>query len=81
MHIAQSRFVGVFEPFYDVNFAGVIGAGTHYVVLAYLLQTEHRLFALPRQQHSQYIWMQPDQAMQHPLIQPYTQAYFESTVK
>lgn len=81
MHIAQSRFIGVFEHLYDVNFAGTTGASTHYVVLAYHLQTEHRLFALPRQQHSQYIWLQPDQAMQHPLIHPYTQAYFESTQK
>ena len=79
MHIAQSRFLGVFEHFYDVNFAGVIGADTHYVVLAYHLQTEHRLVALPRQQHSQYIWMQPDKAKQNPLIHPFTQAYFEST--
>lgn len=81
IRIAQSRFVGVFEHFYDVNFAGATGAGTHYVVLAYHLQTEHRLFALPRQQHSQYTWLQADQAMRHPLIHPYTQAYFESTSK
>ena len=81
MQIAQSRLIGVFEHFYDVNFAGTAGTGTHYVVLAYHLQTEHRLFALPCQQHSQYIWMQPDQAMQHPLIHPYAQAYFESSTK
>lgn len=81
MHIAQSQFIGVFEHFYDVNFAGATGAGTHYVVLAYHLQTEYRLPALPRQQHSKYIWMQTNQAMQHPLIHPYTQAYFGSTQK
>lgn len=77
MQIAQSRLIGVFEHFYDVNFAGITGASTHYIVLAYRLQTEHRLFALSRQQHSQTIWMQPDQARQNPLVHPYTQAYFE----
>ena len=81
MQIAQSRFIGIFEHFYDVDFSGATGAGTHYVVLAYRLQIEHRLRTLPRQQHSQYIWLQPDQALQQPLVHPYTQAYFESIPK
>ena len=81
MPIAQSRLVGVFEHFYDVNFAGVAGASTHYIVLAYHLQTEHRLFALSPQQHRRTIWMQPDQVKQHPLVHPYTQAYFELATK
>ncbi len=79
--IAQSRLMGVFEHFYDVNFAGVSGASTHYIVLAYHLQTEHQTFALSRQQHSHTIWMQPDQAKQHPRVHPYTQAYFELAPK
>lgn len=81
MPIAQSRLVGVFEHFYDVNFAGVKGASTHYIVLAYLLQTEHQTFALSHQQHSHTIWMQPDQAKQHQRVHPYTQAYFELAPK
>lgn len=79
--IAESRLMGVFEHFYDVNFAGVTGASTHYIVLAYHLQTQHPTFALSRQQHSHTTWMQPDQAKQHSLVHPYTQAYFELTPK
>ncbi|NMM38077.1 MAG: GDP-mannose mannosyl hydrolase [Glaciimonas sp.] len=81
MHIGRSRLMGVFEHFYDVNFAGVTGASTHYIVFAYQLQTEYPLLALSRQQHSQTVWMQPDQAKQHPLVHPYTHAYFELATK
>lgn len=64
-----------------VGGAGTIRADTHYAVLAYHLQTEHRLFATLYRQHSQYIWMQPGQAMQPALPNPHTQAYLESIQK
>jgi colanic acid biosynthesis protein WcaH len=75
---SASRLAGVYEHFYDTNFIGTTGATTHYVVLAYRLRMERQLLQLPHQQHSRYMWMQPDRIVQHPHVHPYTQAYFSS---
>lgn len=74
--MTQSRCIGIYEHFYDTNFNGTVGATTHYLVLAYCLKMARESLQLPHEQHSQYIWMQPDQIAQHPDVHPYTQAYF-----
>lgn len=81
LHAQRAVFpmAGLYEHFYDVNFAGAVGASTHYVVLAYRLSIGPDSLQLPPEQHSRYQWMQPDQIILHPDVHPYTKAYFEVT--
>jgi len=66
------RFAGVFEHFYDTNFAGVDGISTHYVVLAYVVQRTFDTDDLPAAQHSAWAWLS-DPAMAD--VHPNTLAY------
>ncbi|AOB30548.1 GDP-mannose mannosyl hydrolase [Bordetella sp. H567] len=72
------RLRGVYEHFYDVNFAGESGMSTHYVVLAYQVQLPSGPLAaaLPATQHLGYRWDTPEDAATDPDVHPYTKAYF-----
>jgi colanic acid biosynthesis protein WcaH len=72
------RFSGVYEHFYDINFAGEAGRSTHYVVLAYHLQRAHLPLntSFPTLQHQHYRWCHPQQACADAAVHPYTKAYF-----
>ncbi len=58
--IKSARLLGAFTHLYDNNFAEVAGIGTHYVVLAYRLDLELDLSALPTVQHQDYRWITRD---------------------
>jgi colanic acid biosynthesis protein WcaH len=75
---ASWRLHGVYEHFYDVNFAGEAGMPTHYVVLAYQLQLPagRPRAALPASQHLGYRWDTPKDATADADVHPYTKAYF-----
>lgn len=75
---ARWRLRGVYEHFYDVNFAGESGMPTHYVVLAYQTQLPAGPLAaaLPATQHLGYRWDTPEDAAADADVHPYTQAYF-----
>ncbi|ARP87420.1 GDP-mannose mannosyl hydrolase [Bordetella genomosp. 9] len=75
---SQWRFQGVYEHFYDVNFAGEPGMATHYVVLAYetRLGQESLPASLPATQHLGYRWDTPEEAAAAADVHPYTKAYF-----
>ncbi len=81
------RLHGVYEHFYDDNFAGEPGRSTHYVVLAYLAQLpahvrlEERLGQLPAEQHSDYRWAHPRAMAQDDTVHPYTRAYFSEQMR
>lgn len=68
------RFAGVYEHFYDTNFAEVDGVSTHYVVLAYVVQRTFGTDDLPAGQHSDWGWLSHP-AM--PDVHPNTLAYLE----
>lgn len=51
------RFAGVYEHFYDTNFAEVDGISTHYVVLAYIVKRAFNTDDLPAVQHSEWAWL------------------------
>jgi colanic acid biosynthesis protein WcaH len=68
------RFAGVYEHFYDTNFAEVDGVSTHYVVLAYIVQRVFDTSDLPADQHSAWAWLS-DPAM--PGVHPNTLAYLD----
>ncbi|WP_157122316.1 GDP-mannose mannosyl hydrolase [Bordetella flabilis] len=72
------RLQGVYEHFYDVNFAGEAGMPTHYVVLAYHLQLPAGPLGvtLPATQHLGYRWDAPEDAAADADVHPYTKAYF-----
>lgn len=72
----QSRFIGVFEHFYDTNFLGEKGKDTHYVVLAHSILAVPDLLRMPRRQHAEYAWVHENEIQQHSDIHPYAKAYF-----
>ena len=56
-HLDDSRFVGVYEHFYDAESAeGTPGVGTHYVVLAFELDGVPSTVSLSPEQHSASEW-------------------------
>ncbi len=75
--------VGVYEHFYDVNFAGETGRQTHYVVLAYeiRLSADPQALLLPAAQHAAYRWDTPAQAAADRDVHPYTRAYFMESLQ
>jgi len=90
LHRDEWRLHGVYEHFYDDNFAGEPGRSTHYVVLAYIaqlpapfsdLQVEDRLGRLPTEQHSVYRWAHPRAMAQDDTVHPYTRAYFSEQMR
>ncbi|CAG9168787.1 GDP-mannose mannosyl hydrolase [Cupriavidus pinatubonensis] len=74
--VGVPRFVGMFEHFYDTNFACEPGSSTHYVVMAYALELEGSAPALPADQHGAYRWLTPAELRADPGVHAYTRAYF-----
>jgi len=74
--IQDAQFLGVFEHFYQENFAQKPGIDTHYVVLAYEVKLYKPLHNLPKDQHSHSQWWPVDNLLQAQDVHPYTKAYF-----
>ena len=76
--LSDGRFRGVFEHFYETNFAQAPGFGTHYVVLAYELTSSD----LPNQpaddQHAEFRWFDVATLLATEAVHPHTKAYFSS---
>lgn len=73
----EPMFRGVYEHFYDTNFANEPGATTHYVVLAYTLRLPaSNLPELPLEQHGAYRWLRPEEVLADAGVHAYTKAYF-----
>ena len=73
----DARFLGVYTHKYNDNFAQEEGFGTHYVVLAYVLElnTSLNLVNLPKKQHDQYRWFKEDVIQQDTKIHQYVKDY------
>ena len=67
---------GVFEHFYDTNFAEQPGFGTHYIVLSYEIKVEKEPGSLPRKQHGQYEWFSEGSLLDEEKVHLFTKAYF-----
>ncbi|HTJ92649.1 MAG TPA: GDP-mannose mannosyl hydrolase [Pararobbsia sp.] len=74
---ADASLIGVYEHFYDDNFSGVEGIGTHYVVLGYRIRSAVHLPHLPMDQHSDYRWASATDILDDPTVHRHTRAYFE----
>lgn len=72
----DATFLGVFEHFYEENFANESGVGTHYVVLAYEVNINGPLNELPNDQHYTYKWLKIESLLKEDEVHPNTKAYF-----
>ena len=70
----QARFLGVYEHIYEDNFFGD-EFGTHYIVLAHIIDIDFEL-ELPDDQHSDYIWLSPEEILKDERVHQYTKNYF-----
>lgn len=78
---SDAEFVGVFEHFYEDNFASEAGFGTHFIVLAHKFILESPLTNLPPEQHTEYRWWDIVELIKSPEVHPYTKAYFSEHKK
>lgn len=74
--ITEAQFHGVYEHFYG-NSVFESNISTHYVVLAYQIILEPKLFNLPTGQHSKYEWFSKTALMQNETVHKYTKNYFQ----
>ncbi len=70
----QAKFLGVYEHIYEDNFFGN-EFGTHYIVLAHIIDIDFEL-ELPEEQHSDYIWLSPEEILKDERVHQYTKNYF-----
>jgi colanic acid biosynthesis protein WcaH len=74
IEIQNTEFLGIYEHFYE-NSCVSESISTHYIVLAYRLDLEIEI-SLPKEQHSEYIWMTKKEILNNKNIHPYAKAYF-----
>ncbi len=75
LNIDRASFVGVFEHLYPDNFTGDPRFGTHYVVLAYLIEAGAEQLQLPEDQHSDYAWLTEEEMLRRDDVHDYSKAY------
>jgi colanic acid biosynthesis protein WcaH len=75
--LKNADFLGVHEHFYDDNFLGEEGIGTHYVVLAYACRIDSSVRFLPDDQHSELAWWDVGELLRSPPVHVNTKAYFQ----
>ena len=67
------KFIGVFEHLYDDSIFDDVS--THYVNLGYEIEVSC-LEDLPKDQHSEYRWLDPEELIQSDEVHPYVKDYF-----
>lgn len=72
---SQAQYNGVFEHFYKDSIFGE-HVSTHYVVLAYEVALSDETFLLDAKQHSDMLWVQPENLNQYP-VHRYSLNYFK----
>ncbi|BFM16490.1 GDP-mannose mannosyl hydrolase [Maricurvus nonylphenolicus] len=72
----KTAFLGVYQHFYDDNFAGT-GFSTHYVVLCYEVHLECLLNKLPLDQHSEYRWFTKLELLNDMEVHSHSKWYFQ----
>jgi len=73
------RLLGVYEHLYDDSVFGPAGEApsTHYVVLGYELRWQAEAFDLPREQHVEYRWFDPEKMLLTDEVHTNTKAYVQ----
>jgi len=75
LDIKNAKFLGVFEHLYEDNYFGN-DTGTHYIVLAYEIR-EDNLNLQDDEQHSDFMWLTPEEIIKNEKVHPYTKNYFK----
>jgi colanic acid biosynthesis protein WcaH len=73
---SDASFKGVYEHFYEDNFAGADGVPTHYVVLAYEVTVPNLRAEGPLDQHRDLRLFSINEALADPAVHANTKAYF-----
>lgn len=73
---ANGTLLGVFDHFYDDNFYGEPGIGTHYVVCAYQFHVDSGVRLVQDDQHAQLRWWDQAVLLASPDVHPNTKLYF-----
>ena len=73
----QAQFRGVYQHFYEDNFAGEQGTPTHYVVLAYEQTVPNLQPQGPLDQHRNFRLFTPEEALTTKEVHQNTKAYFQ----
>ena len=76
---SSGTLIGVYTHVYPTNFLGVPDVSTHYVVLAYEVQMDLPLSALPNVQHTQYGWWSSRDAEASPKVHENVLPYFRDS--
>ena len=74
--IDDTQFLGVFEHIYSDNCFCKEGVSTHYVVLAYKVNTKKDLEIIPDSQHSDIKWWSIPDLLNDPDVHKNTKIYF-----
>lgn len=73
---SAATFHGAYEHLYDDNFTGENGIGTHYVVLTYAIELDSNAPVGRYDQHSQYVWLTPEELLANSNVHENTKIYF-----
>ncbi|MCA1922427.1 GDP-mannose mannosyl hydrolase [Buttiauxella noackiae] len=73
--LPDGEFYGVWQHFYNDNFSGA-DFSTHYIVLGFRLRVDAEHLPLPKAQHSDYLWLTPEQLLAHDDVHENSRAYF-----
>lgn len=78
LHIdaVPGKLLGIFDHFYDDNFYGVPGIGTHYVACAYQFQVQGDTRFIQDAQHTEMKWWDMDALLASAEVHPNTKLYF-----
>ncbi len=71
----KTRFLGIYEHFYDSSVFG-IEVSTHYIVLAYLLTLDLDIKDLPKDQHERFVFLSPEEILPRADVHEYVKCYF-----
>ena len=71
-----SKFIGVFEHFYDDGIYEDIS--THYINLVYEFNMDDEMLDLPNEQHSKYQWFGIKELLESKQVHKYAKGYFRN---
>lgn len=76
----EARWKGLYEHFYDdfvFTDESTQPVTTHYVVLAFYVEVNQPVEALPRLQHTDYCWMPRHEILAHEQVHEHSRTYFK----
>lgn len=80
IELSKASFLGLFQHLYSDSYSGE-DLSTHYVVLAYEVEVDIMLSALPTSQHHAYKWFELEELLASEFVHRNTKAYFSNKYK